>query len=72
MPALSQVLTDLNTVKTDIWDGTNYTSVTPAQINTDSPTGLQQAAIDCWQALTNLLHDSGIAINWPGKLPHKA
>lgn len=72
MPSLAQVIIDLNTATSDIWDGVStYTSVTPAQLNADSPSGLQNAAINLHNALENLLHDAGISTN-KKSLVHKA
>jgi hypothetical protein len=71
MPSLAQCKTDIDAVITDIGSTTAYVSLTPAAINTDSPSGLQQSAINLHQLLSLLLHDAGLAPLWQ-PVKHKA
>jgi hypothetical protein len=51
MATLAQVKTDVDAVIADIGSTTAYASITPANVNTDSPSGLQQSLINCHQLL---------------------
>jgi hypothetical protein len=71
MATLAQVKTDVDAVIADIGTTSAYASITPANVNTDSPSGLQQSLINCHQLLSLLLHDAGLAPLWQ-PVKHKA